>query len=217
MAEESDGIEEAFEGQLRVLVTAAGQVGERIARMREEAMRRAQARSEQQARELQSRFEAERRAARVELGNVYRSDWWDRASAEQVAQTYQVARAWARDDPDAARAEEHMRTEMRTRYGLDPDERARAAAEAVQRDALGDWAREDGRSTYDSAGRRDATASELRARGIASEVVDTRMRADVSQARPATEAVGAAAAGRSLKTRKSRGRVAHADRTGLDR
>lgn len=356
MAEESDGIEEAFEGQLRVLVTAAGQVGERIAGMREEALRRAHARTEQQARELQSRFEAERRAARVELGNVYRSDWWDRASAEQVAQTYQVARAWAREDPDAVRAEEHMRTEMRKRYGLDPDglaeraaraerdartpgprfeardeldgsqpvreltrddalamidrlpadaelgpvgrgglrdvqawkgtdpdvdlaiaskfphlmsqaelvalaaaekerhraaaehaeaqrlmqqadredrladqarsaaehepdpdERARAAAEAAERDVFGDRAREDGRAAYDSAERREATASELRAKGIDGDVVETRMRADVSQARPATEAVAAKTAGRSPKARKTRGRAAQAQRTGLDR
>ena len=64
MAEETDGIEEAFEGQLRVLVTAAGQVGERLARAREEALRNAQARSEQEHRELQSRIEAERRAER---------------------------------------------------------------------------------------------------------------------------------------------------------
>src|SRR5690606_29987386 len=35
MAEETDGIEEAFEGQVRILVTAAGQVGERLARARE--------------------------------------------------------------------------------------------------------------------------------------------------------------------------------------
>lgn len=352
MAEESDGIDEAFEGQLRVLVTAAGQVGERIARMREEALRRAQARSEQQARELQSRFEAERRAARVELGNVYRSDWWDRASAEQVAQTYQVARAWAREDPDAVRAEEHMRTEMHTRYGLDPDalaerarverdartpaprfeardeldgsqpvraltkgdalamidrlpadadlgpvgglrdvhawkgkdhdvdlaiaskfphlmsqaelvalvaaekerhraavehaeaqrpmqqagreerladqsrsaaehepdldERARADAEAAQRDAYGDRAREDGRAAYDGAERRDATASELRAKGNSNNIVDTRMRADVSQARPATEAVAIQAAGRSSKARKSRSRATQRQ-MGLDR
>ena len=59
MAEESDGIAEAFEGQLRVLVTAAGQVGERIARAREDALRRAQAASEREARELRTRFEAE--------------------------------------------------------------------------------------------------------------------------------------------------------------
>ncbi|MFB7888130.1 hypothetical protein ACFCZ3_08840 [Cellulosimicrobium cellulans] len=355
MAEESDGIEEAFEGQLRVLVTAAGQVGERLARMREEALRRAQARSEQQARELQSRFEAERRAARVELGNVYRSDWWDRVSAEQVAQTYQVARTWAREDPDAVRAEEHMRTEMRTRYSLDPDglparvqaerdartpgprfearneldgsqpvreltkddalamidrlpadaglgpvgrgglrdvqawkgkdpdvdlaiaskfphlmsqaelvavaaaekerhraaaehaeaqrlmqqadredrladqarsaaehepdpdERARAASEAAQRDAFGDRAREDGRATYDSAERRNVTASELRAKGIPGDVVDTRMRADVSQAKPATEAVAATGVGRSPTARRNRGRATQAQRAGLDR
>lgn len=42
--------------------------------MRAEVLRWAQARSEQQSRELQSRFEAERRAARVALENVYRSD-----------------------------------------------------------------------------------------------------------------------------------------------
>jgi hypothetical protein len=355
MVEESDGIAEAFEGQVRVLVTAAGQVGERIARWREEALRRAQARSEQQARELQARFEAERRVARVELGTVYRSDWWDRASVEQVAQTYQVARAWAHEDPDAVRATEHMRSEMHTRYGLDPvglaaraqaerdastpgvrfeardeldgsrpfrvltkddalatidrlladadldpskggglrevqgwkgkdpdvdlaiaskfphlmseaelvavavaekerhraaaehaeaqrllqqtdredpladqarsaaehepdpDESARAATEAAQREALSDRAREDGRATYDSAERRDATASELRAKGIASDVVDTRMRADISQARPATEAVAAKTAGRSPKAQKSRGRAAQVQRAGLDR
>ena len=99
----------------------------------------------------------------------------------------------------------------------DPDERARAASEAAQRDALGDRAREDGRATYDSAERRDATASELRAKGIASDVVDTRMRADVSQARPATDAVAAKTAGRSPKARKTRGRAAQAQRTGLDR
>lgn len=352
MVEESDGIAEAFEGQVRVLVTAAGQVGERVARWREEASRRAQARSEQQARELQARLEAERRVARVELGRVYRSEWWDRASAEQVAQTYQVARAWAREDLVAVRAEEHMRSEMRTLYGLDPvglaaraqaerdtsaprlrfeardeldesqpvrqltkddalamidrlpvdadlgpvghdglrdvqawkgedpdvdlaiaskfphlmseaelvavaaaekerhraavehaearrflqqadredrladqarsaaehapdpDERARVAAEAAQRDALGDRAREDGRATYDSAERREATASQLRSKGIASDVVDARMRADISQARPAMEAL---AAGRSPKARKPRGPAAQAQRTGLDR
>jgi uncharacterized membrane protein len=87
MAEETDGIEEAFEGQLRVLVTAAGQVGERLARAREEALRNAQARSEQEHRELQSRIEAERRAARVEMANVHRSDWWDRATPEQIGRT----------------------------------------------------------------------------------------------------------------------------------
>ena len=294
MAEETDGIEEAFEGQLRVLVTAAGQVGERLARAREEALRNAQARSEQEHRELQSRIEAERRAARVEMANVHRSDWWDRATPEQIGRTYQVARAWSQEDPEAVRAEQRVRDEVRARYGIevndagadpeavrqrirleldraerdraggdaergrsaaeqaeaqrllaqanqedqraeearaaaehepDPEERARAAAEeraraaaeAEQRGATADRAREDGRTLYDSAERREGTARDLEAKGINREAVATRMRADVSQAKPATEAVKAGAAARTPKARKTRGRAAQVQRTGLDR
>jgi len=282
VAEETDGIEEAFEGQLRVLVTAAGQLGERVARAREEALRRAQAASEQEARELVSRLAAEQRAARAELAGVYRAEWWDRATPEQIGHTYQVARAWAQEDSEAVRAEARMRDQLRTRYGVDvdntnadpaavraaieaaghergqadvegtraaaenaeahqlmqmagredaraeqareaaehepdPEERARAAAEAEERDAGAGHAREDGRTLYDSAERRDATASELEAKGIDREVVATRMRADVSQAKPATEAVKAGSAAKSPKARKTRGRGAQVQRTGLDR
>lgn len=282
MAEETDGIEEAFEGQLRVLVTAAGQVGERIARGREEALRRAQAQSEQEARELQSRLAAEQRAARAELANVHRSDWWDRATPEVIGRTYQVARAWSQEDPEAVRAEQRMNDELSTRYGVDvnstnadpaavraaveraeqeraqadaertraasenaeaqrlvaqanqedqraaearaaaeyepdPDERARALAEAEQREAIADRAREDGRTMYDSSERREGTARHLESRGISEETVATRMRADVSQAKPATEAVKADR-GKSPKARKTRGsRGAQIQRTGLSR
>lgn len=136
MAEETDGIEEAFDGQIRVLVTAAGQVGERIARAREDALRRAQAATEQEARELRSRIEAEHRTARVELGNVHRSDWWDRATPEQIANTYQLARAWSQDDPEAVRAEQRIRDEVHTRYGVDVNDTSadpQAVREAVER------------------------------------------------------------------------------------
>ena len=121
MAEETDGIEEAFEGQLRVLVTAAGQIAERFARAREEASRKAQAVSEQAAREMQDRFEAERKTAQLEVSRVHSPEWWDRATPEQMAHTYQVARAWTKDDPEAARAEQTMRNEFRSRYNLDVD------------------------------------------------------------------------------------------------
>ncbi len=119
MADESDGISEALEGQLRVAVTASGRVGEIIARHREEAARRAQAGSQQQARELTSRFAAERQSARVELSGVYRTDWWERATPEQIGTTLATARAWGNEDPEAVRAEAHMRNELRTRYGVD--------------------------------------------------------------------------------------------------
>ncbi len=119
MVEESDGIEDALEGQLRVLITAAGQVAERVTRAREDALRRTRAGSEHQARAVQSRLAAEQRGARVELGNVHRPDWWEQASPEQIGHTYQVARAWATDDPEAGRAEQRIRDELRTRYDID--------------------------------------------------------------------------------------------------
>lgn len=151
MAEETDGIEEAFEGQLRVLVTATSQIAERIAREREQALRQAEARSQQEARELQSRMEAERRAARAELSNVYREQWWNQASPEQIGHAYQVARAWEREDPEAVRAQQRMRDELRTRYGVDvnateplpvlvprPVERARHVLAVVEPDVVAD-------------------------------------------------------------------------------
>ncbi|MCQ6513092.1 hypothetical protein NPN18_25320, partial [Vibrio parahaemolyticus] len=86
-----------------------------LARQREEAARRAQAESQQHARELASRFAAERQSARVELSGVYRNDWWERATPEQIGTTLATARAWGSEDPEAVRAETHMRDELRTR------------------------------------------------------------------------------------------------------
>lgn len=282
MAEETDGIAEAFEGQLRVLVTAAGQMGERLARLREEALRRAQASSEREARELRSRLEAEQRAARAEYTGVYRSDWWDRATPEQIGHAFETACAWSHEDPEASRAEERMRDELRTRYGVDaddtgadagavraalerraaergmgdaerqqavveraeaqrllafaaeedrqaeesraaaghepdPNERERAQEEATQREHTAAAAREDGADLYDSAERRSSTAGEMEAKGIDQEVVATRMRADVSQATPATDAVKGIGRGRTPKARRNRGRRGQVQRRGLDR
>lgn len=342
MAEESDGIEEAFVGQMRVLVTAAARVGETFARGREEAKRRALERSQREARELESRLESERRAAHVEFGNVYRNEWWDKATPLDIGNTYQNARAWANEDPEAVRAEARMRDELRSRYGIDVDntradpaavreaveraeqnrgqsdaERQRSAAEEAEaarllseadrannaaanartqepepssaeaeppapatttialtdeelayvreglaraaaereHDASPDsWdedekpdyehmeqrgreagevqglrdrlAREqasqaEARSAgavhaaqrlYDSADRRQVTAADLETKGLSAEAVSAKMRADVSQGKPATEAVKGPV-GKSPKARKSRGRTPQAQRS----
>ena len=285
MVDETDGIEEAITGQIRVAVTAAAQVGQAIGRAREEALRRAATLDERQARELRSRLDAERAAARAEVAQVNRSEWWDNSTPEQIGRTYQVARAWQGEDSEISRAEQRMSDELRSRYGIDvhdtgasPDdvrqlirlqseraerdrlqsdgERTRAAAEeaealrllavadqedrradearaaaefepdaeererarhqAEQHERTADRAREDGKTTYDSADRRSSTATELERRGIAQETVATRMRADVSQAKPATAAV-AAGKTKAAKARKTRGRGAQVQRTGLDR
>jgi hypothetical protein len=281
---ESDGIEEAFEGHLRVLITAAGQLGERMARAREQAQRRAQAVSEQEARELASRLEAEKRAARLELANVYQSSWWDNARPDDVARTYRLATAWEREDTEAGQAASRIRDELRTRYGIDaqntgaaPDDvdrelrawadreghaagaehekrqqeaeaaqlmtlaareeaaaahareaaqyepdagdRIGAAAAAERHEARAEAAREQGTDAYDSAERRQATADELRTGGLDPALVETRMTADVSQGRPATDAVKDAGRRGAPKARRRRSpaRTAEAPRGNLSR
>lgn len=138
MVDESDGIEEAIEGQMRLLVTAAAQAGDRLARMREDALRRAQATSEREARELQSRLAAEQRAVRADLAGVQRADWWEKATPERIAQTYESAVAWREEEPEAARAEALIVDELRTRHGITPDQlRAQIAAERGERGERG--------------------------------------------------------------------------------
>ncbi|MBG6059762.1 hypothetical protein RCH16_003190 [Cryobacterium sp. MP_M5] len=119
MAEESDGIGEAFDGQMRVALTVATQMAERFARLREELARNAQARTEQQTKELQARFDAERNAARASLAPVQIQEWWNTAGVDDIATAYETADAWRTVDPDIARTSDHMRQELADRYGID--------------------------------------------------------------------------------------------------
>lgn len=131
---DSDGIEEAFEGALRTSLAVAGRLGEQLARMREEALRRAEARSLQEARELQTRFDAERSAARAELAPVHEASWWDRAGAENIARAYETATTWSDHDDDARRASDRIREEVQARYGINVDQTG--ADPAAVREAL---------------------------------------------------------------------------------
>lgn len=114
-----DGIEEAFETQLRLAVTSAARVGEAIARMRQHAKVRAAAESEARAGALASRLEAQRAVARASYSGAYDSSWWDSANAEQIAAVYQTAVAWRSVDPEAARVEALMVDEVKRRYDVD--------------------------------------------------------------------------------------------------
>ncbi len=119
MADQTDGVDEALEATLRVALTVAGRVAERIAREREQQLRDAQASSEQEARELQGRLDAERRAARAALAPVEGADWWDRAQPQQIAQAWETANSWKDLDPDAQRAVDRIEHEVRDRYAID--------------------------------------------------------------------------------------------------
>lgn len=174
---ESDGIEEAMEGQLRILVTAASQVGQMMTRLREEALRRAREHSIQEHRELQSRLDAERAAARAELSNVHQPDWWDRATPEQIGHSYQVARGWAGEDQEAARAEMRMRAELQSRYAIDVDNTGIDPSSVQQMVRL----------QLERAERDLANAAEERNRAAAEEAEAVRLMADANQAEQAAE------------------------------
>lgn len=131
MAEESDGIEEALTGSVRVAVTVGARMGEMLARSREAQMRRAQAAEEQPARELAERLRAEQAAARADLAPVFRAEWWDQAGPEDIQHVHTTARAWTGQDPEADRAADRIRDEVRRRYGVDVD-RATADPELVR-------------------------------------------------------------------------------------
>jgi hypothetical protein len=131
MAEESDGIGEALTGSVRVAVTVGARMGEMLARTREEQMRHAEAAEEQHARELTARLHAEQAAARAELAPVFRTEWWDQAGPDDIQHAYTTAHAWTGQDPEADRAADRIRHEVRRRYGVDVD-RAAADPELVR-------------------------------------------------------------------------------------
>jgi hypothetical protein len=129
MHHEPDGINEALSGTLRVALTVAGQVAERMARAREQAARDARAASEHEARELQARLDAERAAARAALAPLTREEWWRHAAPNDIAQAWETAQAWRDLDPVAQQASERIHTEVHARYQLDTrDLRADLAA-----------------------------------------------------------------------------------------
>ncbi|MEV8241959.1 hypothetical protein AB0O90_17070 [Microbacterium testaceum] len=121
MADETDGVGETFDDSLRIALTIASQFGERISRLREQLARQREAAALQESRELQARFDAERAAARAQLAVVERPEWWDRASAQDIADVHETATAWREHDDTAATAAEKIRHEVRERYGVDVD------------------------------------------------------------------------------------------------
>ncbi|WP_105035632.1 hypothetical protein [Cryobacterium aureum] len=121
MAEDTDGVGEVFDDQLRMALTIASQIGERIARLREQLARQREAAATQQTRELDARFEAERGAARASLAPVQEPEWWDQATPEDIAGAHETVTAWRSYDDVAHSAETRIRDEVRERYGIDVD------------------------------------------------------------------------------------------------
>lgn len=116
---ESDGLDEVVETMLRTGLTAAGRIGEELARAREKSAREAAAAEDQIGRELLARLEGERAAARAQLAPALDARWWDNAKAEDIVRVHQTATAWKGQDPLARSAAEAIREQVQQRYGID--------------------------------------------------------------------------------------------------
>ncbi len=84
---------------------------------------------------------------------------------------------------------EEAKAQADAKQAIDPQERDLALAEAEEHEVAADSAESHSRAAYDSSDRRAEFARDLERRGVEKEVVATRMRADVSQGRPARDAV----------------------------
>jgi hypothetical protein len=119
MAEETDGVREAFDDALRVALTVATQLGERGARLREQFGRQREARAFQANRELEARFEAERGAMRASLLPIKQHGWWEGASVTDIANARETAVAWSDFDDVARETNDTIEREVQERYGVE--------------------------------------------------------------------------------------------------
>jgi colicin import membrane protein len=121
MADETDGVGETFDDSLRIALTVASQFGERISRLREQMSHTREAAAQQEYRELENRFEAERGAARASLEPVRHPEWWDTEKVEDIALVHETAIIWRDHDDVAREAGDTIRREVQDRYGIDVD------------------------------------------------------------------------------------------------
>ncbi|MBO0982682.1 hypothetical protein [Rathayibacter sp. SD072] len=100
----------------------------------------------------------------------------------------------------------------------EPEPTAQGLRERVPEGAVGvdqarvGAARSEGQLKYDSAARREATANELKAHDIPQATIDVRMRADIAQGRPASEAAARTNQVNVPKTSRGRGAGRSQDR-----
>ncbi len=206
---DADGLDEAAEQVLRVALTAAAQLAERLAQARTQSQREAAQRSEREARDLAGRVAVERPAAGAQLAPTRDPRWIATAQPREIADAYATARQWAGTDPAAARDAQRILDQVRARYGADaiPDSLDRTAGRAADLSPGEDMESPSRRAAHaDAALLLAAPDVDTRvqawltdhpgplpglSRTETAEAVDARFRAALFQAVPATESTTA--------------------------
>lgn len=132
---DSDGINETWEGVERVVLVTAARMGETIMRIRRELLEQARARDAREAAQLQAIYDSRRALARAELRGVEQDSWWDRATPDDVARAWTVARTWREDDPEIRAVDDRITREVQDRYGFDPADTSLPTAQGIEASA----------------------------------------------------------------------------------
>jgi hypothetical protein len=209
MHEPSDGIAEEVERQLQLGLATAAIAARRAIVARQHAIEQAGRDSEQAARTMKARIEAERLLATEHLRPVFNPAWWETAGPQDVADMWQQANTWRDPDHNPAsptifdRAAHRIRQEVQDRSGLDPTQLiALAELQNLEREHQATLqqpvaqppdvqATEPALSTprgFDDPQRREQLRTRLVAAGVPEAAIDARTLADLGQAREAAEA-----------------------------
>jgi hypothetical protein len=212
MHEPSDGIAEEVERQLQLALATAAIAARRAIAARQHAIEQAQRDSEQAARTINARIEAERLLATERLRPVFDPAWWETAGPQDVGDMWQDANSWRDPDRPSAtptifdHAAHRIRQEVQDRTGLDPTQViALAAVQELEHEhqaTLAQPARQpaDIEATkpdlttprgFDDPQRREQLRARLVAAGVPETAIDARTLADLGQAREAAEAAQA--------------------------
>jgi hypothetical protein len=229
MHEPSDGIPEELERQLQLALAAAAVAARHAIAARQHQVEQAARDSEQAARQVKDRIDAERVLATARLRPVFDPGWWETAGPQDVADMWQEANTWR--DPDRAavqptifdHAADRIRQEVRDRSGLDPTQvKTIATVQELEREHQSTLAQPGvqpaaaevptpevtTRHGFDNPQRREQLRTRLAAAGVPEPATEARTLADLGQAREPADAaqtpVAAASGARPAASRSAR-------------
>lgn len=107
--DEMEEISQELDRTLRVALTGAGQLAERVSRRTEERLREIRRASTEQAHTIREQVQGEMQAARLIYRPAAEPRWWDAAQPEDVARAWGTAAAWSEYDPQARAAAQLLR------------------------------------------------------------------------------------------------------------
>lgn len=117
-----DGANDLLRGQAQAALAVAGRLGEMLARQRAERQQELQRAANEERRQLEERFEAERAVMRTQLTAVHEPQFWETAQPQEIATHYALAQQWEPFDDIARLSREHMHDEIKDRYDLTPEQ-----------------------------------------------------------------------------------------------